>query len=53
MMTLFYADSTIIKDKLFFMFISFEKLDFVEVKIYFGKSISNIFEDDFAEIKIR
>ena len=38
---------------MFFVFISFEKLYFVEVKIYFGKSSSNLFEDDFFEIKIQ
>ena len=32
---------------------SFEKLDLVEMRIYFGKIRSNVFENDFYEIKTR
>ena len=35
------------------MFISFEKLDLVEMRIYFEKSIANLFVNDLFEIKTR
>ena len=36
---------------MFFVFISFEKLYFVEVRIYFEESIANLFVNDFFKIK--
>ena len=41
------------KKELFLLFMSFEKLDLVEMNIYLGKIRSNVFENDFYEIKIR
>ena len=35
------------------MFISFEKLSLVEMRIYFEESIANLFVNDFFEIKTR
>jgi len=41
------------RKKLFFVFMSFEKLYLAEMKIYFEQSIANLFVNNLFEIKIQ